>query len=48
MCRDCKGAGHRVLRVGRGPGGALKRRAVGTHLIIQALVVEGDIEGEGG
>lgn len=23
-------------------------RAEGTHLIIQALVVEGDIEGEGG
>lgn len=29
-------------------GGALKWRAVGTHLVIQALVVEGDVEGEGG
>ena len=31
-----------------GPRGALKWRAVETHLIIQALVVEGDVEGEGG
>ena len=57
MCRGCKGAGHRSwgwgcacapVCVWRGPGGALKWRAVETHLIIQALVVEGDVEGEGG
>ena len=57
MCRGCKGAGHRSwgwgcacapVCVWRGSGGALKWRAVETHLIIQALVVEGDVEGEGG
>lgn len=42
------GGGGVRLCVWRGPGGALKWRAVETHLIIQALVVEGDVEGEGG
>lgn len=50
---DEKGTGWSVNKCGdwaaaRHPGGTLKWSVAGTHLIIQALVVEGNVEGEGG
>lgn len=42
-CEQVRGLGG-----SQAPGGTLKWSMAGTHLIIQALVVEGNVEGEGG